>query len=559
MLSMKTLRVAIVTIGSVLLLGSGSAIAHEIDLDSRVAAERLAVPYALETLGSAGSAELTIPGVRTKYYGLFSPTAGAIFDDGAGNANTAGLTLTVGAKRRIDATEDAYIRVALSDGLVFNTAATVGGASGDLVSGGAQTSFVVYKLGAVALNDDITVTVDGALSVETTAGSYSATITAHSNPDDATEGVGARSTLFAGSGPIVNIVSGLDVRVVGGLPAVADVATGFLWFVGPDATAPVVAQKNLGWFSVAARQFTGGVNPLDAGDGTAIDATTDLVAATGVGIEVEGNMSVGAFSFIDGTATDEPNQMTGIPTLATGACPGAGATAESPDRGTLVDEGGDLLVGEEGEAATATSGNQVFGLGMVGTAAPMPAPVAGTTHHVYALCVNVDVLGKETNTSPVPIETYTGTVSITGPSAGADAQDVATGTIGVINRNGASVEIAYLTVSEKYNQRLIIANRGSAPAMFDLGGFTTEDGTTVELTAEAMAARDAGLNMVPANGQLVLRVADILEFSGDRARAAATLSLNARAHHIQVATTQVNLEDGSTDTVVYETQGGSGI
>ena len=554
MLSMKTLRVAIVTIGSVLLLGSGSAIAYNIDLNSRVAADRAPVPYALETLGSSGSAELPVS--RVKYYGLANPV-----DGGISASSAAGLTLTVTAQRRIAAGEDVYIRVALGDGLVFSAPATVTPVDdtvSELVSGGAGTSFVVYKLGQVDNKGTITVTVDGNLSVVAAAGSYSVSITAHSDPDDATAGVGARSTLFAGSGPIVNIVSGLDVRVVSGAPAVAHVSTGFLWFVGPNAAAPVVAQKNLGWFSVAARQFTGGVTPLDAGDGDAIDAGTDLIAGEGgVGIDVEGNLSVGAFSFIDGTAGDAPNTATGIPDLKTGACPGAGATEASPDRGTLMDEDGELLVGEEGEAATATSGSQVFDLGAATSVAP--AEPAGAVHHVYALCVNVDVLGKETNSTPIPIEEYTGTVSITGPSAGADPQEVATGTIGRINRNGAAVEIAYLTVSKKYNQRLIIANRGNTPAMFDLGGFTTEDGTTADLSTEAKAERAAGLHVVPAKGQLVLRVADLLEFSGDQARAAATLSLNARSGHIQVATTQVNLEDGSTDTVVYMTEGGSGI
>ena len=230
--------------GSALLLGTGSVIAHEIDLDSREAAERVAVPYALETLGTTGSAELTVD--RIDYYGLASPVASAIFDDGAGNASSAGLSLTVNANRRILASENAYIRVTLADGLVFNTAATVSGADGALVSGGVEKSFIVYKLGATALDADITVTIDGGLSVVRAAGLYSATITAHNDPDDATDGLNARSTLFAGSGPIVNIVSGLDVRVVAGLPAVSDVNTGFLWFVGPKRRSTQCCSGKLG-------------------------------------------------------------------------------------------------------------------------------------------------------------------------------------------------------------------------------------------------------------------------------------------------------------------------
>ena len=544
MLSMKTLRVAIVTVGSALMLGSSVAIAHEIDLDSRVAAERLAVPYALETLGSTGSAETTVD--RVKYYSLANPAAGGIFTD-----STAGLTLSVSAKRRIDAEDDTvYIRVALADGLIFNTAATVGGADGDLISGGAEESFVVYKLGAVDLNADITVTVDGGLSVVATPGSYSATITAHSDPDDAVDGVGARSTLFAGGGPIVNIVSGLDVRVVSGTPAVAHVTTGFLWFVGPDAAAPLAAQKNLGWFSVAARRFTGGVMPLSAGDGEAIDAGTDLIATTsGVSVEVEGNLSVGAFSFIDGTATDEPSRATGMPTLNTSACPGAGATATSPDRGTLMDDEGDPLVGEEGEATTATSGSQTFNLGAATAVAPDAAPSG--SHHVYALCVNVDVLGKETNSTPIPETDYTGTVSITGTAAGADPKVAATGTIGLIERNGASVEIPYLTTSEKHNQRLIIVNRGTRPVGIASIDFTTEEGTEVELMPTVQAAMDGGLLMIPAKSSWVARMDETIEITGGSRRVAASVGFAGTKGALSVATTQVNLEDGSTDTVVY--------
>ena len=96
------------------------------------------------------------------------------------------------------------------------------------------------------------------------------------------------------------------------------------------------------------------------------------------------------------------------------------------------------------------------------------------------------------------------------------------------------------------------------PALYVLGEFTTEPGTTVELSAEAEAARLAGLNVVPALGQLEFKVSDLLRFSGGRKRAAATLGLNAAVGDIQVATVQTNLRDGSTDTVVYPSIAGPG-
>ncbi|MDE0000754.1 MAG: FecR domain-containing protein, partial [Rhodospirillaceae bacterium] len=85
---------------------------------------------------------------------------------------------------------------------------------------------------------------------------------------------------------------------------------------------------------------------------------------------------------------------------------------------------------------------------------------------------------------------------------------------------------------------------------YDLVGITTEDGTSVRLSDAAMAAKEAGLNTIMPRSQVVLRVGDILMFDGMN-RAAATVTVNSNPANISVATTQVNLEDGSTDTVIY--------
>ena len=53
---------------------------------------------------------------------------------------------------------------------------------------------------------------------------------------------------------------------------------------------------------------------------------------------------------------------------------------------------------------------------------------------------------------------------------------------------------------------------------------------------------------------MVYRVRDSIEFGQPAPapqRAAATISFNAQASQISVATTQMNLEESSTDTVVY--------
>ena len=560
MLSMKTLRVAIAAFGSALLLVPVAAFGKDIKLDSIVPAERAPVTYALETLSGDPNTVL-----RTRYYDVASPPTAPDADPLTGL-----LTLSVNTNRRISQGETVYLRIDLGPGLIYNNdpqdqadrslvdadSTQVPNSSGlvsgteAVVAGGDDEDFVVYQVDTTSIvADDTTIMVDvsGDIGVVAEAGSYSATISAYDDVNDAAEGVRPRASLFAGSGTIINVVNGLDAGVAAGAPAHAEVSVGFLWFEGPNPAQPLTGQAKLGWFNVREVEFPGGAGkPLSADDGLEIEGA-DLVAAGGIDVEITGDLSIGAFTLLADTATVAPSTMTGLPTRSE-ACPKGSPT--SINQGSLEDGDKMKLIDEDGVNNGTDSGVQTFSL---------PAmPATGLVRDVWSLCVDVDYRGPETNEDPMQNSEFTATIAVQAPDSDV-SREAASGTIGVIQRNGASVEIAYLTVSEKYNQRLIIANRGNAPAMFDLGGFTTEDGTMVDLSDEAKAARDAGMNVVPANGQLVLRVADLLEFSGDRARAAATLSLNARSHHIQVATTQVNLEDGSTDTVVYTTQGGSGI
>ena len=116
-------------------------------------------------------------------------------------------------------------------------------------------------------------------------------------------------------------------------------------------------------------------------------------------------------------------------------------------------------------------------------------------------------------------------------------------TIGSIERNGTTVRLPYLTTYEGYNQRLIIVNRGSVAADYELT-FTTEDGT--EAAPGHMAE-----GMVAAGKTLVIPVGDAVTMTG-RSRTSATLAVVAPNHLVDVATTIVNIEDGSTDTVTYD-------
>ena len=564
MLSMKTLRVAIVTMGSALLLGSGLAYGQadgltELQLDARAAANRPVQLYALETMAGG----FVPAGTTTRYYGLDSIGAETNEDDNQ-------LHLAVNVKRRIASTETVFVRLELGGGLVFNQNADVdlevrgmdtaevldntqdpptvttpyvrGSEIGNAnavfaarTSGGtAGGSFIVFPIESEAeipIGSHISLDVTDDLAAPRVAGAYTATMTAHTDPDDAIDGVGARSTLFSGSATIVALTNGLRVSVAKGDNVTSEVGLGFLWFTGPSA------QERLGWVDVKPATDPSGAPVHNAVTGQAVQ-DAELIGDDGIEVIVEGELGIGAFSFIEG---DTASPASGERTEGAAMCPKG--SADAPDRGNLMerDEDGGYLIDMEGVNSGATEG----------TSGPL-AILSGMA--VYSLCVNVDVTGPETNASKIPATEFTGTVMITPAGEAVRASDAyvgATGVIGKIIRNGASVEIPYLTTSEKHNQRLIVVNRGTRAAAITDITFTSEDGTEVELMGPVQAAMDAGLLEVPAKSSWVARMDETISITGDSRRVAASLAFAAQKEDVSVATTQVNVSDGSTDTVVY--------
>ena len=566
MLSMKTLRVAIVTMGSALLLGSGFAAATVQKLDGMesptpvvYAAETLMAEKVLTDINDERTNDLTaLPAdvmvqSRTTHHGLVSPDHPV-------------HVVVVKPARRIESAETLFVRLDLSGGLVLNGATvavhqaertadtegadttdyTTGAIAGATTAGAVQTaggmagdSHVVFRVTgqAIALNASLWIRLDHALAAPAGTGSYGATVSAYGSADDAVAGIGAVSTI-AGSGTIVRVVSGLAASVTAGDALVASVDHGFLWFVGPSA------QEMLGTFQAIANPM--GV--LSAQDGLpAADADIISMEDGAVMVTVEGDLSIGAFSVVDynpevtavtQAQIDAGTAPTGVtaPRAAVAAhydaCPTGPAEAdddpENDDMGTLVNP-------DDAEAAVTTVGTQSLGAGM------------------YGLCVNVDTAGPETNSTPIPAGSYTATVSVQSPGAhSSEAVEAASDTIGTIRRNGATVEIPYLTTSEKHNQRLIVVNRGASPAAITSIVFTTEEGTDVELMPTVQAAMDAGLLAVPAMASWVARMDETISITGGSRRVAASVSFAATGGALSVATTQVNVSDGSTDTVVYE-------
>ena len=87
-------------------------------------------------------------------------------------------------------------------------------------------------------------------------------------------------------------------------------------------------------------------------------------------------------------------------------------------------------------------------------------------------------------------------------------------------------------------------NRGR-PTTYTFGEFQAEGGVTADAGALASGALPTG--------QTVLRSTGIVEVAGS-SRASATLSVVAEPRHISAAVQQVNLGDGSVDTVYVEVE-----
>ena len=530
MLSMKTLRVAIVTMGSALLLGPGLAAAVAIQLDGTMTAAPSPLLYATETLPVASA------------MGRYAIT----FPD-------SDLDLHVKPRRRIDAEEDVYLRLDLTGAVIGDTAPqmvvgvadeqtrviAVGTATpATISSGGSGSDFIVIEIGVlVDLGNTVGVQLADA-ELLATSGTVSATIRSYTSPDDALDEVGATGA-FRGTTTIVNLVSGVNT-IIKAAPtaAVASVNTGFVRFTGAFS-ANEGGAATLGWLGVEERiraENAPASVPTVYNESGAELMENNIISDTGtISFNVAGNLDIGAFT------TTEESGMFVRETLAMSIGCNAPNAAGAPDRGTFVDDLGMMLVGEEGELPSGVDS----------------ASTGGLTQGLYVVCVNVDVAGPTTNMTAIPAGTYTATAHIKrNNGANTPLQMVGEeGTFGAIRRNGASVEIPYLTTSAKHNQRLIVVNRGTRDVPVTSIEFTSEADTDAELMSTVQAALDAGLVVVPAGETMVIRMDETISITGGSARTAATIAFFGTAGKLSVATTQINLSDGSTDTVVYNVDG----
>ena len=145
--------------------------------------------------------------------------------------------------------------------------------------------------------------------------------------------------------------------------------------------------------------------------------------------------------------------------------------------------------------------------------------------------------------TPIEESTYLVTIDNEGISGAVfPPADMDNQRIGRIERDAPTIRIPYFTTASVYNHRLILTNRTGTAVGYSTS-FLTEAGVT------ATAGSDAS-GMLQANSVKVIRAENLVTLDGG-SRTAVEVRIDAAANQIGVATTQVNLGDGSTDTVVY--------
>jgi hypothetical protein len=165
-------------------------------------------------------------------------------------------------------------------------------------------------------------------------------------------------------------------------------------------------------------------------------------------------------------------------------------------------------------------------------------PDGSTATETQYLCVSV----AEDNMMRITDAAFTATVKYAAVENAAFPRMEMTETVGMIERNGTTVHIPYVTVYDGYNQRIVLSNRGSAKADY-LITFRPEMGATA-------TAKDAAEGTLEPMSTMTLRAVDVVMLEGG-SRTAATIDVVGALNKIDVTSVIVNKDGGGTDTVVH--------
>jgi hypothetical protein len=399
-------------------------------------------------------------------------------------------------------TGNLYLRIALGNMLFNGTASptiensnsegTIPTAAG---GGGNEDSYMVWTIpGDVdsTSRDVLTLTVMSLSVLPDAIGTVTASL--HRDAVDAALGINAFRTQMHSSA--VQVIDGLEEKGTSG-EATADVASGFAKFVGGKEEAQI------GYLRI---KTADGVVQQSGGDIQG-PGTFLLGAGTGIATAIEVTFK-GDFMDHKFSVHDDNDCSTGE-SLSGNDAPGLN---EAKTELTVTRASTDTVSGTEGTNNPVT----------------------------LALCIGVG----EKNTKSITDGDFTATVEyedLADAKYGRPDQIIAIGNIG---RNGTTVHLPYLTTDERYNQRIVIVNRGAAAA-YSMS-FESEDGI---MTAAGMYASGT----LAADSTTVFKTGEAVTITGGPPhRASGTLSIVSRPSNISVATNQTNRMDGSTDTVVYQ-------
>ncbi len=524
MLFKKTLKVASATaLWMVALLGTNSAMAQT--MLPTYSAEALVEGAGAMGFGINSAANLTAalavtdPGVQfdlaqtgdgTNLYLRVSPT---------------GMSFATGALPSIQVDTKA-----MATDTAWTAGTPVTGATATMTPGGALLYTIAGEAGrlnAGAIRFLATITqrdADGDDEAEVSAvGTAGLTMALYKDQRDGY--LGSANHLLSGSTAFFHVAPSVKVSsATGAEPAgrTASAEAQFRQFIADDRNG---MKTSLGGFNVTvntAHLSAAGtaLNTLVVDDGD--DATEDPIdlAAVYAAVGINTMMSSSKFYGADGqgfayASKFELNSMADCSGTGPG---GAGTTGITSYPGMEVDEGED-----EPDA------NEV-----VGGIAPNP----------WYLCVTVDADNEETiprGDIRMDIALGDGTAANMTRLVSPAAANMMGIHVAMIDHDGTTVQVPYVTTFENYNQRLVIVNRSKNDVYFTVS-FTTED--------EAMATPETTDKMMVGGSMTrVLKMSDLVTFTG-KTRGSATVVLQTGPGSVDVATTIVHQMTGATDTIV---------
>ena len=162
----------------------------------------------------------------------------------------------------------------------------------------------------------------------------------------------------------------------------------------------------------------------------------------------------------------------------------------------------------------------------------------GSAAVMHYLCVMV----SDGNMMRITDAPFTATVKYAAVDNAAFPRMEMTETVGMIDRNGTTVHIPYMTTYDGYNQRIVLSNRSSTEVLYEIS-FRPEMGVTATPT-------DMAMGTLMGNSTMTYKATDLVMLEGG-ARTAATIDLVARPDDIDVTSVIVNKESQDTDTVVH--------